>query len=285
MNRMSEIKERLRSIPSLPAAAIEAIRMAHDPDVDFNKLARTIEYDPGLTSNVLRLANSAYFGGMGRIKSMKDAIVRLGLKNVFQMIMASAVAPMVQKEVHGYDLKPGYLWSHSVAVAVGAREIAVCLKRNAPEYSFTAGLLHDIGKLVLGTFVEIDAAAIMQKAFDEGVSFEIAEKSVLGFDHAEIGAALLKQWNIPSEIVDVVRWHHDPENAPNRDIVLDLVHVADAISMTTGLGTGLDGLNYRTSADVATRLDLTDEIAEKAVVRITDTLEQMPEIMRAGAMK
>jgi len=283
MNRISEITEKLRTIPSLPAAAVEAIRMVHDPDVDFNKLARTIEYDPGLTSNVLRLANSAYFGGMGTIKSMKDAIVRLGLKNVFQMIMASAVAPMVQKEVSGYDLKPGYLWSHSVAVAVGARELALCLKRNAPEYSFTAGLLHDIGKLVLGTFVEIDAAMIMKKAFDEGVSFEIAEKSVLGFDHAEIGAMLLKQWNIPSEIVDVVRWHHDPESATRNDIVLDLVHVADAISMTTGLGTGCDGLNYRTSATVATRLDLTDAIAEKAVVRITDALERMPEIMQAGA--
>lgn len=279
MNRIDEIAEKIHSIPSLPAAAVEAIRLVQNPEVDFAELARTIEYDPGLTSNVLRLANSAYFGGNGRIKSMKDAIVRLGLSNVFQMIMASAVAPMVQKEVRGYDLRPGCLWSHSVAVAVGAKELALLLKRKAPEYVFTAGLLHDIGKIVLGTFVQIDAKQIMERAFKEGVSFEIAERSILGIDHAEIGAELLKTWNIPEQIVDVVRWHHEPDGAGKVDIVLDLVHVADAISMSTGLGTGSDGLNYRTSGNVATRLELTDAIVEKLVVRITDDLEEMPEIL------
>ncbi len=152
---------------------------------------------------------------------------------------------------------------HLVAVAIGAEQLAKELHFTAPQYTFTAGLLHDIGKVVLGTFIEVDAEPILQRAFEEQLSFERAERAVLGIDHAEVGAALLESWHLPEEIIAPVRWHHAPDDAAGDFLVADLVHAADTLSIQCGLGVGIDGLNYRVSPSVMTRLHLKTAVAER----------------------
>jgi len=278
VNRRNEILSKVRSVSVMPTPMIEIIRLLQEPDVSVVELTRLIEYDPGLTSNVLRLANSAYFGYSRSIHSIKRAIVRLGIKNIFKMVVTSAVAPITQPAIKGYDLSPGELWKHSVAVAIGTDKLAMILGLHPPEYTFTAALLHDVGKIVLGTFVEVDAAPIMEQAFKNHVSFEVAEHDVLGIDHAEIGSVLLANWNLPHEIVEVVQWHHRPEHFQGDSLVVDFVHVSDVLCMMGGIGIGSDGLNYRLSNKIVSRLHLTKRMAEKVISQIHTGLNELNNI-------
>jgi putative nucleotidyltransferase with HDIG domain len=265
----------VESVPSLPAAATEVAQLLQDPDVSLDELMRAIEYDPGLTSNVLRLANSAYFGFAGAIDSVRQAIIRLGTRTIYHLVVASSVAPMATRPVQGYDLPSGGLWKHSVSVAVGMQELAKMLGTRLPGYAFSAGILHDVGKLVLGTYLEIDASPIVSLAYEQHLSFEVAERRILGIDHAEVSAVLLDSWGLPSSIVDVSRWHHQPDHLLGDKLVVDLIHVADNLSIMSGVGTGIDGLNYSPSSDVLERLGLTEDMIERALCQMLSGMEEL----------
>lgn len=276
MSIKEDILEKVRAVPSIPTSAVQVVELANNPDANIPELRRLVELDPGLTANVLRLANSAYFGGVGTIDSIQEAIVRLGMKRVFHLALSSAVAPLEQPPIRGYDLPPGGLLRHCVCTAIAAEELGHVLELDPPEQTFTAGLLHDVGKIVLGTFLEVDAQPIMKLAYEEEVSFEEAERRILGTDHPEVGALLLQEWNIPAGMVQVVRWHHEPERfeGDNR-LVLDLVHIADELARMIGAGTGLDGLNYTISEDVLKRLKVTTRTAEDVVSKVVTDLEEL----------
>ena len=280
MSRREQILDRISTIPAIPTAATRVIGLLQDPEVDINDVMEAIEYDPGLTSNVLRLANSAYFAGPRTIDSLRDAIVLLGMSRVFQLVITSAIIPIARQEVRGYDLPPGKLLEHCIAVAIACEELAGELNLKPPVSTFTAGLLHDVGKIVLSTFLEVDVAPIIEIAFRDGVSFEKAEAAVLGIDHAEVGAALLETWKLPSGIVEVVRYHHQPRPIEGDTLVVDLVHVADHLCIESGLGTGgVDGLNYAPCPESTARLAIKPTAVEAVVCRVITGMQALQDIV------
>ncbi len=273
-NRRDEILSKVSTISSLPPTAAEAARLLQDPESSIRDLVRAIELDPGLTSNVLRLANSAYYGCPESIGSIKDAVVRLGTKCIFQMVMSWGFAALAQKHVAGYRLPVGGLWEHSIAVAVGAEQLPADLHRKSPDYAFTAGLLHDIGKSVLGNFVAVDFEPIMEMVKNEKVTFEVAEHRVLGIDHAEVGAVLLESWNLPACVVEVCRWHHEPGWFSGESLALDIVHVVDAMCLMGGIGAGIDSIYYQTSPEVISRLNLSAFATDRIISRILGKIDE-----------
>lgn len=275
MSRREEILAKSASDCYLPTSRLELLRILQDPDAGTAALTRAIERDPALTANVLRLANSAYFGFPRSVASVADAIFRLGTRNVRQLVLATAVSPLQKQAVKGYDLPPGDMLKHSLAVAVGAETLGRLLDTPACDHLFTAGILHDIGKVALGTFVQLDAAPILDLAANEGLPFVEAERRILGIDHAELGAFLADKWNLPAAVVEIVRWHHEPETFEGRNPAGDLVHVADALCILGGIGIGTDGLRYRPSQEVCDRLGLTEEATEQALSMILTGLEDL----------
>jgi putative nucleotidyltransferase with HDIG domain len=266
-------------MPSLPTSTLELARLVCDPDVEIQDLKQAVERDPGTAGNLLRLANSAYFGGRRQIATVRDAIVRLGLRQVAQLVLGSSVAPMARPSIKGYDLPAGGLLRHSVSTAACTEELAKALGHRPPHESFTAGLLHDVGKIVLGTFIEIDVKPILSLSFEESVPFQEAERRVLGIDHAEVGAVLLDEWGLPESLVEVIRWHHEPDEfTGDESLALDLVHVADNLARMTGMSTGLDGLHYASSNLVVGRLGITTEIAELVVCRVITGLSELDDL-------
>ncbi len=268
MSRREEILARVATIPAIPAAAVQLVEVLKDPDVDVEVVGRILGTDPGLAANCLRLANSAQFGTPRKIASIREAVVRIGLANV-KLLVGAAVAPLARREVRGYDVPPNELWRHSLGVAVAAEELAAVLGKDAPASMFSAALLHDLGKIVLGTFLEVSAGPIRALAYDGEMSFDAAERQLLGTDHAEVGAHLLATWKLPAALVEVVRWHHDPDGAGAPNEVLDLVHVANHLARMAGLGAGADGLNYRLSNPAVVRLGLEPGMAETVLLRTT----------------
>jgi len=260
-NDLIGIISKVKKFPSMPGAAALVLSLVNNPKVSASEIEKAIKYDAGLTANILKMVNSAYFGLPSEVGSVRRAIVLLGIKRLVQIVMASCVDALMDKRVVGYDLPSGELWRHSIAVSVAAEGLVKELKVSAPEEIFTAALLHDVGKLILGDFVKEDIVKIEDKA-SEGLPFQAAEHEVLGTDHAEVGALILKNWSLPKEIVDAVRWHHDPDAAEEVSTLVDIVHIADVLCLMIGIGVGREGLRYEPSPAVSERLNLTSNHLE-----------------------
>jgi len=225
-NNLSRIMRQVKSFPGMPTTAAKLLPLLREPDSSVARIEDLIKYDPGLTANLLKLTNSAYFGLPSRVSSVRQAILLLGRKRLLQLVTTMCMSGLMKKSVPGYDLPQGGLWRHSVAVAVAADRLVQSLKITQADEVFTAALLHDIGKMVLGDYVQGDLKNIKEMVA-KGISFEVAEFVVLGTNHADIGARILKSWSMPEELVHAVSWHHDPDQCHENCRLSDLVHVAN----------------------------------------------------------
>jgi putative nucleotidyltransferase with HDIG domain len=274
------ILAKVKSFPSMPGAAEKLLKLFDNPDTTAAQIEQILRYDQGLTANLLKLTNSAYFGLPCKVGSVKQAVVLLGWKRLVQLVMASCVNAVMGKPVPGYDLPAGELWRHSIAVSVAAEGLAKELKISASEEIFTAALLHDVGKLVLGDFVKEDLEKIETEA-SRGISFEVAERIVLGTDHAEIGAQILKNWSFPPALVNAVRWHHDPDSAGKTDILVDIVHVANILYLMIGIGVGREGLCYKPSPLATKRLGLRTNDLEMVASRTLQYVDDLCDVFES----
>jgi len=279
MSRREEILARAKALPHIPAPVMRIMNYMSKPDADMNVLGSLIEYDPGLTVNVLRMANSSFFGGGVPVSSVRDALFRLGMRRMVQLVIASGVAPNARGPVGGYGLKQGELLRYSIAVGVGAEILAAQLGVKPPDHTFTAGLLSSIGKVVLGKYLEIDGDPIQALAVREGISFAQAEQRLLGIDHCEIGAQLLTWWEMPEQIVTCVRWHLDPCSAPVWDMAVDLVHAGMVVASMAGIGQGVDGLFYDVCQESFERLGVTPVALSATLEKLVGCIAEIEEIL------
>ena len=231
--------------------------------------------DQALAARVLKLANSAFYGASRRIGTVSEAVVILGLRTTRNLAMATSCEEMLEREVSGYAMQRGSLWRHSLACASAAQALAQRAHLRGTEEAFVAGLLHDIGKVILNTYQRAEFIQVLRRTLEGGIPYSEAEREVFGFDHAEAGARLLERWNLPSSLVSAVRY---PPCAPERSRPVPrfpaLVHLADVICLTLGIGLGVDGLAYRLQPEALTALSLTEDDLEQVASQVCDTLSQ-----------
>jgi putative nucleotidyltransferase with HDIG domain len=266
----------------MPAAAMKLLTLLKDENTSNAQIEQILRYEPGLTANILKLTNSAFFGLPTKIGSIRQAILLIGWKKLVQIVLASCVSAIIDKPVQGYDLSAGDLWRHSVAVSVASEILMKELKLSVPEEVFTAALLHDVGKMVLGRYVKEDIAVIDGEGMQE-VPFEQVERSMFGIDHAEIGANILRRWSFPPAMISAVRWHHDPDAAPKPNHLIDVVHVADVLCLMSGIGMGREGLQYRPSPAACERVGLTEGLLEKVASQTLLWANDLAETLQADA--
>lgn len=269
-----QVMAKVKAFPGMPRAATTLLGLLEDPGTTPVQIEEILRQDPGLTANLLKLTNSAYFGLPTQVGSVRQAVMLLGWKRVSQLVMTSCVSGMMDKPVPGYDLPAGELWGHSIAVSVAAEALVKELDVPGAQEVYTAGLLHDMGKVVLGTFVKEAISAIEAKAA-EGVPFEVAEQAVLGTDHAEVGAQILRRWSLPAPIVNAVRWHHAPEQATEDSVLVDVVNVANVLCLMMGIGTGREGLQYSPSSAATKRLGLKEVQLELVASKTLQWVEEL----------
>lgn len=279
------IVERIDTLPPVPAAMSRLARTLANPDADTKEIVEIIQYEPGLTAGVLKMANSAYFGSVQSIGSLRQAVTRLGLDQIFRLVVISSVQSTFKRPVAGYDLPPGELWRHSVATAITTQYLAEETALAQAEIAFTAALLHDVGKLIIGNYLNIDFSAVEREAFGRGISFEEAEHEVLGADHAEIGAAVLMHWNLPPPMVQAVRWHHDPDQKGEDMPLIDIVHLADALCLSVGIGPGRDELFYRPSEHALARCKLSKRVRESVISHALGAMDDFAELFALPKME
>ena len=259
---VDRIVERVNALPHLPATVLRLAAVVSDPRSTLPQIVDVIRYDPALTAEVLRLCNSAYYGLERSVESLDDAVCLLGTVRVFQLVMATHARTLMSPPQEGYGLPAGALWSHAIGVAVTAQIPARRMRLTQYGMLFTAGLLHDTGKLVLNEFVREEYAEIVRRVSEDRTSFPEVEQELLGYTHAEVGARLAETWSLPASIVRCIRYHHDPGALPTPDALVDAVYLADAVCLLFGVGTGDDGLAYRADPAVLGRAHLTESDLE-----------------------
>lgn len=224
----------IKQLPTPPVVFTQINRVVNSPDASVYDVARIVAEDPGMSARTLRMANSAYYGLAQPVSSVRQAIVILGMDAVRSLALSAALL----KTFSGYLAEPEFqnnYWRHSLATASAARILHG--KRTSDrgirggEEGFTAGLLHDIGKLVMVCHIQVLRRQVLAHPQFGVVEDRFAEQEVLGFTHAEIGAVLAERWNLPEPLVAAIQYHHEPGAAPPEQARLArVVHAADYLA-------------------------------------------------------
>jgi len=279
--RIQSIIQNVEQLPSLPDVVSKIINMVNDPDVSFKHVADEIAKDQAITANILKLCNSAYFSKGKEISSIDRAIVILGLKEVKDIVVIATTKSVLNKVIVGYDLARGELWKHGVAVAMLAKKIATeCNQKAIADIAFTGGIIHDVGKTVLALFVQSTLKEILNTVTEKSITFQEAEKVVMGFDHQQIGEQVAIKWKFPKVLQSIVRYHHEPMNAPDdHKMIVSIVHIANTLCLMAGIGIGSDGLYHELNYDAIKLLSLKDSELEKLFADIPELMMKAKDIL------
>lgn len=221
-----QVIQKINDLPALPAIVQDLIRNVGQDEVDINVITRKVSLDQALSAKTLRFANSSLYGLQTRVTTIQQAITLIGIDAVRHVATATALAShFPQNNCTGFDFIA--LWRHAVATAVCARILARHLRLNQ-DYAFTAGLLHDIGRLVLATHFQTEYEAVIAYRNQHDCQWLEAEQTVMGINHAMVGEVLAAHWNFSETIQHAIAGHHKPEQRKDRSLS-SIVHVANAI--------------------------------------------------------
>lgn len=216
-------------IPTLPSIVFKVNEMLQDYDISIKKLGKIIEKDPAMVTKILMLVNSSFYGFRSRIKSIPHAVIVLGFNTIKNAVVSvSIINAFSKKETYeGFEITD--FWKHSIAVAVTSRYLAEQSKLDSPDDCFVAGLLHDIGKMVLAQHFTELFGQVWELVKGNGLSFYEAEKKVLAANHAQIGGYLAKKWQFPESLIDSITYHHAIRKGVSNLNQLLIVHAANTI--------------------------------------------------------
>jgi HD-like signal output (HDOD) protein len=257
---------RLRTLPTLPKLLELVVVALEDPETNFASVAELIEIDQSLTSQVLRLANSAFYSAQGSVSQVSQALVMLGTAVTRSVILSTGALDM-----RAVDL-PGF-WEHSLGCAVASGAIAKVTGLGNPEEVTAAGLLHDLGKVVLYKQLPDAFVHVVETAAATGQSFLDTERAELGTDHCEIAGWLVEKWRFPACLAEPIILHHAPSRARVARDETAIVHVANALVRALGYGSGGDGRLAPIDATAWARLALTPDTLDAVLERFDADLD------------
>ena len=270
--KLEHILKRIRVLPPLPTSAMRVIALTKNPATSAKELEHVIGQDPALAAGMLRQANSAYYGYARRISSLHEAIIVLGFQTTQGLAMASAVAPYLKTQLVGYEIEQDGLWKHSMLTAMAAKSLCRKLKLPYSDVAFTAGLLHDIGKLVISIYVQEVGAYLIKKVTEAKLSYVELEEKVIGFNHATVGGLLANSWNLPSDLVESISYHHEPSSSQSYAELVSVIHVANGVASILGIGGGVDSFLNPIKQEALDRLSLKESNLESIMADLGEFL-------------
>jgi putative nucleotidyltransferase with HDIG domain len=223
----------VKDLPPLPAIIMQAMEVVQRPDVPITTLQRLISQDQALSAKILKIVNSAMYSLYREVSTVSHAISVLGVETVKALVMAAAVEYVFQSSK---DLSQKLMSAHSWATALGARAIARRVYYENIEEALISGLMHDIGKPVMMQNLTDRYEPILNEVSSGRNNFFDAEMRAFGFSHAHVGALLAQRWNFPAQLVEVVRFHHEPSEAPEYSQLAHIVNLSNSVIVRMGIG-------------------------------------------------
>ena len=235
-DRLKRIAQNVVSLPTLPTVVAKIVNLVQDPNTTARTLAKIISSDQVLTAKVLKLANSSYYGFPRKIGTVNLAVVLLGYRTVRDIALSVSVIEQFSQQDGDLWFDYSRFWEHSIATGVAAQAFARQFRYQVTGEAFVAGLIHDIGKLVLNQYMKREFRKVLSLVNTEELLFHEAEEKVLGVNHGRIGAWTVERWNLPKNLVDALAHHHSPENAHRSPQLAHLVHFCDILVRKGGYG-------------------------------------------------
>lgn len=261
------------NVASPPSIFISLQKALKDPETTYVEFAYIISADPGLAARILKVVNSPFYGFSTKIDSIAHAINIIGTAKLTELALATLVIEKfkgIPKDLIHMDL----FWKHSIACGLASKIIAK-LKNEDPDRFYLGGLLHDVGALLLYKQIPAKCRLIIKEARETEKNLFKVEKENLGFDHAELGGALLEKWLLPPILVEAVKYHNDPIKAELNTLYTFVVHLSDIIAYEMGLGTSGESVPPELNPETLNRLQLKPKNVDEVKHKIRDSFEEI----------
>jgi len=279
MRIVNRILKSIDAIPAFPATGNKVSQLLSRPDFSVAEVSNVIKYDPSITANILKMANSSYFGATHKISNISEAVMYLGQKNLLRAIQTAGISKYYKKGSSGYFDKATDLWEHSVAVALMSQILSRKITGEEDTTLYTAALLHDVGKIIMGEFVQEQMRKISMLV-SQKMSFLEAEELVLGINHADLGGKIAEHWNFPIEIRDAISFHHRPDLLAKEDKIMPwIVYMADEACLMMGIGSSVEGLAQRAVSELLKKFNLKMRDLEKSMFLLSYDLSNARDIV------
>ena len=265
-----DLERALEEVRPIPQIALKIIRMLHNNMNSLEDMAKEVRQDQVISAKVIRLCQSALFGSKMGIDSIDRAVVLLGEKRFLQLVVSASIENFYPQNGDGYSLCKGGVYRHALGTAVVCESLADFTGRVQADIAYTAGLLHDIGKVVLDQFVAASSSNFYRRTQMDGENLIDVEKEAFGMDHTEIGGLLAEHWNLPDNLTDAIKHHHEPKHAEIDSELTHLVYLADLLMSRFLVGQELERLS---TDDLISRLDGAGIMAEQFPI-IIDSIPQ-----------
>jgi HD-like signal output (HDOD) protein len=249
---------RIDKLPTIPAIAHEILSLVGDETVSVGRIESIVENDPAISGKILSVANSAFFGSKQSIKTLDNAIMRIGFNNVKNIALGISIMTMFDDGKSSQVLDYQRIFNHSVSVGFIARRLSEELKLSITDEIFINGILHDVGFLVLSRYFS-DIYKDVIKEFQGGRTLLEAEDNIMGFNHADMGEWLAKQWQLPNNVKDSIQFHHVPSHAHRNMKHVAVTHIADYISTKNILSPVGDDPGYPLESAALGAVGITEE--------------------------
>lgn len=281
---VEELTKTIDQLPPFPEAARRVLELADDPEVEIKDITDVIKYDQAITSNCLKLCNSTYFGLREKIYTIEAAGAMLGLQNLVKIVLVNCKELNLYKESsHGYDLQAGELWQHSVACAILSQLLFKEIGHREDGVLFTAALLHDIGKTILGKLVAENAERLKDLTREQGIRLVDAEKQLFGIDHAEIGGMIAEKWKFPRTLINSICNHHKPmagKILPNVEAWVRLSNIVYYVSVMKGISSHHDAIGCNVKQEILVQFKLKPDNIENVVAALPVELKKAYDILK-----
>jgi len=243
-----EIDQAMENIQPIPQVALKILRLIDNEGYEVKTLAEEIRKDQVISARTIKLCNSVAFAGSSKVESLDQALVLIGIRLLAKLVISISVNELFGHSGLGYSLCKGGLYHHSVGTAIIAEKLADYTGSAEPGLAYTAGLLHDIGKVVLDQSIVSAYPLFYRKLFEEDENLSDAENEILGLDHAQVGNKLARKWLFPESLCDTIRNHHRPEKATRYLELAHVVYLADLLMSRFHSGLELERLDTETLA-------------------------------------
>ena len=250
-------------LPTLPHMAKALNRLIRTPQTSASQIGTLISEDQALTAQVLKVVNSAYYGFPRQINNVTHSIVILGFNKVRDIVLMSSILDAFRGKTGDFDFVE--FWKHSMATAITSDALGNTLSASCAEDAFVAGLLHDIGKLVLATSFPEQFGEALDLADKNNILLRDAELELFGFDHSLVGNMLALKWGFTANLCEAIHHHHNPTIARRSQELASIVHVGDILSRSILVGSGGDDRIPVIDEMVRTNLNLSREILDRAL--------------------
>ena len=241
-----DIMRAAEHIQPIPQVALKILRILDEEDFNVEKISEEVQKDQVISAKTLQLCNSAMYAKKRKIESLSHALAFLGNELWVKLVISAAVQKYFETYNQGYSLCKGGLYHHAVGTAATAEKLAHFTGKAHPPIAYTAGLLHDIGKVVLDQFVNSTFPLFYRNINTENRNLIEIEKSILGVDHTRVGAELADMWSFPDSLKAAIRFHHNPEASPRHPELAHIVYMADLLMSRFNTGLEIERLNTRT---------------------------------------